>query len=65
MRESQLLLGGGLNGYVAAIRRILDGERDEEVLGEGLNLESWLIIHAILQGIEDPASLQALLTDSQ
>jgi hypothetical protein len=29
-----------------------------------LNYLGWLIIHAILQGIANPASLQALLGDS-
>lgn len=40
----------------------VDDERDEEALCKELDRESWLIIHAILHGIEDPASLQALLS---
>ncbi len=53
----------GWGNLVAAIRRLLDGERDEEALGEGLDGEDWLIIHVILQGIADPARLRALLAD--
>ena len=48
---------------VAALRQILDGERDEEALCERLYYKSWMLIHAILQGIADPESLKALLTD--
>ncbi|WP_392477392.1 tetratricopeptide repeat protein [Nostoc sp. C110] len=52
------------NGWVnliAAIRRILAGERDEDILCEQLDLEDSMIIYAILQGIADPQSLEALL----
>jgi hypothetical protein len=51
----------GLGNLVAAIHRILDGERDEEVLCEPLNYEEAPIIYAILQGIADPQTLEALL----
>ncbi len=51
----------GYGNLVPALRRLLDGERDEEAIGEGLNGEEWLIVHAILRGIAEPGSLQALL----
>ena len=53
----------GWGKLVAAIRRILDGERDEEAIGEGLDREEWLIVHAILREIAEPGSLEALLAD--
>ncbi|KAB8317192.1 tetratricopeptide repeat protein [Tolypothrix campylonemoides VB511288] len=46
---------------MAAIHRILDGERDQEVLCEPLNGTEAAIINAILQGIADPQTLEALL----
>ncbi|KAB8332559.1 CHAT domain-containing protein [Scytonema tolypothrichoides VB-61278] len=51
----------GWGNLVAAIHRILDGERDQDVLCESLDLEDSMIIYAILQGIADPQSLEALL----
>ncbi|BDI17456.1 hypothetical protein ANSO36C_32580 [Nostoc cf. commune SO-36] len=48
---------------VAAIRRILAGERDENMLCEPLDLEESMIIYAILRGIADPQSLAALLAE--
>ncbi len=36
---------------VEAIRQILDGERDEEHLCTGLELEDAVLIHAVLQGV--------------
>ncbi|QLE40439.1 CHAT domain-containing protein [Nostoc sp. C052] len=48
---------------VAAIRHILAGERDENILCEPLNLEDSMIISAILWGIADPQSLAALLAE--
>ena len=53
----------GWTNLVAAIRRMLDGERNEEVLCEPLNLGDAIIVMAILQGLEDPASLRDLLPD--
>ncbi|BAY29101.1 TPR domain protein [Nostoc carneum NIES-2107] len=53
-----------LPNFVAAIRRILAGERDENILCEPLNLENSMIISAILRGIADPQSLEALLNNS-
>ncbi|MBD2415815.1 hypothetical protein FACHB389_27385 [Nostoc calcicola FACHB-389] len=49
--------------FVAAISRILAGDRDENILCEPLNLEHSMIIYAILRGIADPQSLAALLAE--
>jgi len=54
----------GLGKLVIAIRRILDGERDEEAICEGLDRNAWLIVHAILREIAEPGSLEALLANS-
>jgi tetratricopeptide (TPR) repeat protein len=51
----------GLGNFVTAIHRILDGERDAEVLCELLDYEEAPIINAILRGIADPQTLEALL----
>ncbi|MBD2505761.1 CHAT domain-containing protein [Nostoc muscorum FACHB-395] len=56
-------LAEDLPNFVAAIRRILDGERDENILCEQLDLEGSMIIYAILRGIADPQSLEALLEE--
>jgi tetratricopeptide (TPR) repeat protein len=53
----------GWQNLVAAIRRILAGERDENILCEPLDLEDSMIISAILRGIADPQSLAALLAE--
>ncbi|MBW4592461.1 MAG: CHAT domain-containing protein [Brasilonema angustatum HA4187-MV1] len=55
------LVKNGLGNFVTAIHRILDGERDQEVLCEPLDWQDSMIIFAILQGIADPQSLEALL----
>ncbi len=52
---------GGWGNLVAAIGRILEGERDEEVLFEGLDGEDSMIITAILRGIADPETLKPFL----
>ncbi len=49
--------------FVAAIRRILNDERDEDALCEGLNINDSMIIYAILRGIADPRTLEELLGD--
>lgn len=49
----------GWTTLVAAIRRILGGERDARILA-GLDEEDRVITEAILRGLHDPASLQAL-----
>jgi tetratricopeptide (TPR) repeat protein len=45
---------------VAAIRRVLAGERDVEVLWDDLDLEDSMIIAAILRGLCDPETHPAL-----
>ncbi|MDJ0617493.1 MAG: CHAT domain-containing protein [Calothrix sp. MO_192.B10] len=55
----------GNNNRVAAIRRILDGERDEEALVEPLDFEDSMIVSAILQGIADPQTLKPLLREGE
>jgi tetratricopeptide (TPR) repeat protein len=48
---------------VAAIRRLLAGERDEDTLCKGLELwESVIVVH-ILRGLENPETLNDLLSD--
>ncbi len=52
----------GWGNLVAAIHRLLEGERDVDVLCEGLaHLESSMIIYAILRGIAEPETLKPLL----
>ncbi len=52
----------GWGNLVAAIHHLLEGERDVDVLCEGLaHLESSMIIYAILRGIADPETLKPLL----
>ncbi|MCP4699661.1 MAG: tetratricopeptide repeat protein [Gammaproteobacteria bacterium] len=53
----------GWGDLATAIRRILDGERDEEVLCEPLDGEDAAIITTILQGIQDPESLKELMEE--
>jgi hypothetical protein len=45
---------------VEALRRILDGERDEVVLYAYLDREDSVIVQAVLHGIADPESLKAI-----
>ena len=47
------------------IRRILDGERNADVLCESLDFDDSMIVEAILQGLDDPSSLQDLLPDEE
>ncbi|HEB59182.1 MAG TPA: hypothetical protein ENJ01_08170 [Gammaproteobacteria bacterium] len=49
----------GWNQLVAAIRRILAGERDEAMLRE-LDEEDSVIVSAILRGLQNPATLPDL-----
>jgi tetratricopeptide (TPR) repeat protein len=51
----------GWTDLAAAIRHILNGERDAATLCDTLDLEDSMIVEAILEGIDDPASLEALL----
>ena len=46
----------GWGNLVAAIRKILDGSRDESLL-KGLDDEDAVIAGAILQGLQDPTTL--------
>jgi hypothetical protein len=48
---------------ITAIRRILDGERDEDALDKLLDLDGSIIIHTILAGIENPDTLRELLAE--
>jgi hypothetical protein len=58
------LAGDGRN-LAAAIRQILEGERDEDVLCEPLNENESPIIGAILRGIADPETLKPLLAGEE
>ncbi len=51
----------GWTNLVAAIRRILAGERNEPTLCAPLDLEDSMIIETILRAIADPTTLTALL----
>ncbi|MGD1904217.1 MAG: tetratricopeptide repeat protein [Geitlerinemataceae cyanobacterium] len=53
----------GWTHLIAAIRQILNGERDAATLWDSLDMEDSMIIQTILQGIADPATLQPLLDD--
>ena len=50
----------GFGDLVAAIRQILAGERDEERLCGTLDLEDSMVVMAMLRGIVDPATVEAL-----
>ncbi len=50
---------------VPAIRRLLAGERDAEVLCEGLGIEASMIVEAILDALRDPSTLEDLLPDQK
>jgi len=55
----QILKASEENGWgnlVAAIRKVLKGERDTHIL-KGLDEEDQIIIEAILKGIQNPATL--------
>ncbi len=54
------LIEHGWGNMVAAIRRVLDGERDPEALCEPLNYRDALIVQTILAGIRDPESIRDL-----
>jgi tetratricopeptide (TPR) repeat protein len=55
------LVQRGYGNLVAAIEQIWQGERDEEKLFDGLDQEDSMIIFAILEGINNPDSLQRFL----
>jgi tetratricopeptide (TPR) repeat protein len=52
----------GWTNLVAAIRQILAGERNEQVLVAPLDLEDSMIIETILRAIADPTTLSALMS---
>ena len=47
----------GWQHLVGALRRVVDGERDEDALCNGLDRENSLIVGAVLRGLADPATL--------
>jgi tetratricopeptide (TPR) repeat protein len=49
------------SSLIASIHQVLEGERDEDVLCEPLDLGSSMFINAILRGIADPETLKPLL----
>lgn len=51
----------GWANLVAAVRRFLAGERDEDALCEPLDLGDSMILDAILRGLADPSTLDDLL----
>jgi tetratricopeptide (TPR) repeat protein len=50
----------GWTSLVGALRRILDGERDEDALCTSLDREDSSIVMAVLRGIADPATLKEI-----
>jgi hypothetical protein len=50
---------------VAAIRRVLAGERDVDALCADLDRRDSMIVEAILQGLADPSALADLLPREQ
>lgn len=52
---------GSMANLVSAIRRILQGERDEESLVDPLDFDDSMLVIAILRGITDPSYLETLL----
>jgi hypothetical protein len=51
----------GWTNLVAAVRQILAGERNEQVLVAPLDFEDSMIIETILRAIADPTTLSALM----
>lgn len=59
----QVMAGTAERGWtelVEALRRILDGERDEDALCDPLDREDSEIVGAVLRGIADPESLKVI-----
>lgn len=54
----------GWTNLVAAIRRILAGERNRDALCDKLYLDDAMIVETILEALENPAILQAMLPGS-
>ena len=55
----------GWTKLVAAIRKILSGERNKESLCQELDAEDSMIVETILQALEDPSILETLLPDDE
>ena len=55
----------GESTLVSALRRILEGERDEADLLDPLGFDESMILMAILQGIADPSSLERFTPEAQ
>ena len=53
----------GWQNLIAAIQQILNGQRDEDILCEGLDMGDSQIMIAILRGISDPETLKAFIPD--
>ncbi|HJX53677.1 MAG TPA: tetratricopeptide repeat protein [Polyangia bacterium] len=63
LQFEQMLPGMEQHGWtnlVAAIRRILAGERDPDALCAALDLEDSMIVETVLQGLADPSILSDL-----
>ncbi|CAN1210039.1 CHAT domain-containing protein [Tumidithrix helvetica PCC 7403] len=55
------MISNGWQNLIAAIRQILNGQRDEDILCEKLDMEDSQIVLAILRGIADPETLRAFM----
>ena len=55
--------GAGWTKVADVLDRVLAGERDPEVLCEGLDAEGSMIIETILQALSDPSTLADLLPE--
>jgi len=55
----------GWTNLVAAIRRILAGERNADILCDSLDAEPSMIVETILQGLADPNTLADLLPQEE
>jgi hypothetical protein len=53
----------GWQNLIAAIQQILNGQRDEDILCEGLDIGDSQIMITILRGISDPETLKAFIPD--
>jgi hypothetical protein len=56
-QKLEAMIQRGWDKLVPALRHVLEGERDEETLCDGLDWEDALIVGAVLRGIADPATL--------
>lgn len=55
----------GWTNLVAALRSLLAGERNADVLCQGLDYEDSMIVEAILRGIADPETLKDLIPEEE